>query len=94
MALPNGKAIAPFLQTLAAVARRLPSPQQLQHYLDLCVMLMERTSGLSQRAGCDEDSKAQINAANLEALEREVHAARAASGGRGLIGRASCRERV
>jgi nitric oxide reductase NorD protein len=42
---PNGKAIAPFLQTLAAVARRLPSQQQLQHYLDLCVMLMERTSG-------------------------------------------------
>ena len=42
---PNGKAIAPFLQTLAAVARRLPSQGQLQHYLDLCVMLMERTSG-------------------------------------------------
>jgi nitric oxide reductase NorD protein len=32
---PNGKAITPFLQSLAAVARRLPSRQQLQRYLDL-----------------------------------------------------------
>ena len=30
---PNGKAIAPFLQTLAAVARRLPTHTQLQHYM-------------------------------------------------------------
>ena len=59
----------------------LSSVDLRRHHPDL----MERTSGLSQRAGCDEDSKAQINAANLEALEREVHAARAASGGRGLI---------
>ena len=42
---PNGKAIAPFLQTLAAVARRLPTPAQLQHYMDLCLLLQERTSG-------------------------------------------------
>jgi nitric oxide reductase NorD protein len=42
---PNGKAIAPFLQTLAAVARRLPTPTQLQHYMDLCLLLLERTSG-------------------------------------------------
>jgi hypothetical protein len=42
---PNGKAITPFLQTLAAVARRLPSREQLQHYLDLALELMERTSG-------------------------------------------------
>ena len=42
---PNGKAIAPFLQTLAAVARRLPTPAQLQHYMDLCLLLLERTSG-------------------------------------------------
>jgi hypothetical protein len=41
---PNGKAIAPFLQTLAAVARRLPARQQMQHYLDLTLDLMERTS--------------------------------------------------
>jgi hypothetical protein len=42
---PNGKAITPFLQTLAAVARRLPSREQMQHYLDLTLDLMERTSG-------------------------------------------------
>jgi len=42
---PNGKAIAPFLQTLAAVARRLPTQAQLQHYLDLCQLMLERTSG-------------------------------------------------
>jgi nitric oxide reductase NorD protein len=41
---PNGNAIAPFLQTLAAVARRCRA-RQLQHYLDLCLLLMERTSG-------------------------------------------------
>jgi nitric oxide reductase NorD protein len=41
---PNGKAIAPFLQSLAAIARRLPSQEQLQHYLDLALELMERTS--------------------------------------------------
>lgn len=42
---PNGKAITPFLQSLAAVARRLPTQDQLQHYLDLSLDLMERTSG-------------------------------------------------
>ena len=42
---PNGKAIAPFLQTLAAVARRLQSPEQLQFYLDIARDLMVRTSG-------------------------------------------------
>jgi hypothetical protein len=41
---PNARAIAPFLQALAAVARRLPTPAQLQHYLDLSLLLMERTS--------------------------------------------------
>lgn len=41
---PNSKAIAPFLQSLAAVARRLPTQTQLQHYLDLSQQLMERTS--------------------------------------------------
>jgi nitronate monooxygenase len=59
----------------------LSSVDLRRHHPDL----MERTSGLSQRTGCDDDTKAQINAANLEALAREVHAARAASGGRGLI---------
>lgn len=42
---PNGKAIAPFLQTLAPVARRLQSAEQLQHYLDIVAALMERTTG-------------------------------------------------
>jgi nitronate monooxygenase len=59
----------------------LSSVDLRRHHPDL----MERTSGLSQRTGCDDDTKAQINAANLEALAREVQAARAASGGRGLI---------
>ena len=42
---PNGRAIAPFLQSLAAVARRLPSTEQMQHYLDLSLRTMDRTSG-------------------------------------------------
>lgn len=42
---PNGTAIAPFLQSLAAIARRLPSREQLQHYLDLTLGFMDRTSG-------------------------------------------------
>ena len=47
--------------------------------------LMARTQNLPQRVGCDADSKAQIDAANLEALDREVRAAQAAAGGRGLV---------
>jgi nitric oxide reductase NorD protein len=42
---PNGKAIAPFLQTLAAVARRLQSREQLQFYLEIAGDLMQRTTG-------------------------------------------------
>ncbi len=42
---PNGKAIAPFLQTLAPVARRLQSQEQLQHYLDITLDLKARTTG-------------------------------------------------
>jgi hypothetical protein len=42
---PNAKAITPFLQTLAAVARRLPSRQQLQRYLDLTQEFTARTTG-------------------------------------------------
>ena len=41
---PNSTAIAPFLQTLSAVARRLPTQSQLQHYMDMCLLLQERTS--------------------------------------------------
>ena len=42
---PNGRAIAPFLQTLAPVARRLQSQAQLQHYLDITLDLKARTTG-------------------------------------------------
>ncbi|PKM43749.1 MAG: hypothetical protein CVV05_12855 [Gammaproteobacteria bacterium HGW-Gammaproteobacteria-1] len=42
---PNGKAIAPFLQTLAPVARRQHALEQLQHYLDIALDLMRRTTG-------------------------------------------------
>ncbi|MGC9163144.1 MAG: nitric oxide reductase activation protein NorD [Thiomonas sp.] len=42
---PNGRAIAALLQTLAPVARRLQSTQQLQRYLDIVQDLMERTTG-------------------------------------------------
>lgn len=42
---PNSAAITPFLQTLAAVARRLQSPEQLQRYLDIAIELMTRTTG-------------------------------------------------
>ncbi|MDP2822201.1 MAG: nitric oxide reductase activation protein NorD [Sulfuritalea sp.] len=42
---PNSMAITPFLQTLAAVARRLQSREQLQFYLDIARDLMTRTTG-------------------------------------------------
>jgi nitric oxide reductase NorD protein len=42
---PNGNAITPFLQTLAAVARRLHSQEQMQRYLDITLDFMERTTG-------------------------------------------------
>lgn len=41
---PNGRAIAPLLQTLAAVARRLQTPEQISAYLDLVVDLAQRTT--------------------------------------------------
>lgn len=42
---PNGNAIAPFLQSLGAVARRLQSAEQIENYLDIAHELMTRTSG-------------------------------------------------
>ena len=42
---PNGNAIAPFLQSLAGIARRLPSQEQMQQYLKLTLHFMDRTSG-------------------------------------------------
>jgi len=41
---PNSHAITPFLQTLAAVARRLQSGAQLQFYIDIAHGLMARTT--------------------------------------------------
>ncbi|MFA6595905.1 MAG: hypothetical protein WCT00_06280, partial [Bacilli bacterium] len=42
---PNGRAIAPFLQSLAPVARRLRSVDRLRSYIDIALDLMARTSG-------------------------------------------------
>lgn len=49
--------------------------------------LMERTCGLSAKQGAEADAEAKacIDAANLEALEREIRAAREQSQGRGLV---------
>jgi nitronate monooxygenase len=55
----------------------LSSVDLRRHHPDL----MERTTGL----GMGQDAKDAINAANLVALGREVHAARQRSGGRGLV---------
>ena len=41
---PNSKAITPFLQTLATVARRLQSAEQIEIYIDIALNLMLRTS--------------------------------------------------
>ena len=42
---PNGKAIPPFVQTIAEVARRLGSEDSLQHYIEMLQDMMERTTG-------------------------------------------------
>ncbi len=93
----GGRALLPIVQggmgvgvsahrLAGAVAREggigtLSSVDLRRHHPDL----MARTEGLAARQGQDADTKAQIDAANLEAVEREVKAARAASGGLGLI---------
>lgn len=59
----------------------LSSVDLRRHHPDL----MERTRHLPQRVGMDDDSKAQIDAANIEALHREVRAALTLAGGRGLV---------
>jgi len=41
---PNSKAIAPFLQSLPATARRLPTRDQLSDYLSIALDMMERTT--------------------------------------------------
>ena len=42
---PNSRAIVPFLQTLAAVARRLPATESMRRYVEVMLDLMRRTSG-------------------------------------------------
>jgi len=42
---PNGKAIPPFLNTIAEAARRLGSEEQLKHYIEIINDMMERTTG-------------------------------------------------
>ncbi len=59
----------------------LSSVDLRRHHPDL----MARTQHLPQRVGCDDDTRAQINAANLEAVGREVRAALAIAGGHGLV---------
>ena len=54
--------------TLSAVDAR-------RHHPDL----MARTEGLSSRIGQDEDTRRQVDAANREAVAREIRAAREAS---------------
>ncbi len=52
-----------------------------RHHADL----MAETAPWETRVGEEAEAKARIDAANLVALEREVHAARAIAGGAGLI---------
>ncbi|HEY0817410.1 MAG TPA: nitronate monooxygenase family protein [Rhizobacter sp.] len=47
--------------------------------------LMARTQGLAAQVGREQEAKACIDAANLEALAREIRAAREHSLGRGLV---------
>lgn len=42
---PNGKVIAPFLQTIAEASRRLGSYDSLNRYIDIILGMMERTTG-------------------------------------------------
>lgn len=59
----------------------LSSVDLRRHHPDL----MERTQGLAAQIGREAEAKASIDAANLEALEREIRAARVAATGKGLV---------
>jgi nitronate monooxygenase len=72
--------LAGTVASLGAVGT-LSSVDLRRHHPDL----MERTRGLQARIGMDDDTRAKIDAANLEAVDREVTAARRIAGGRGLI---------
>ena len=93
----GGRALLPIVQggmgvgisahrLAGAVARlggvgTLSSVDLRRHHADL----MEATGPLESRVGFEAEAKAQIDAANLEALAREVRAAREAAQGFGLI---------
>jgi nitronate monooxygenase len=72
----SGHRLAGTVASLGAVGT-LSSVDLRRHYPDL----MERTTGLPQ----DDRAKVAINAANLEAIDREIRAARLLSEGRGLL---------
>jgi nitronate monooxygenase len=72
----SGHRLAGSVAALGGVGT-LSSVDLRRHHPDL----MERTRGL----GMGEAAKRAINDANLEAIDREVAAARARSGGRGLL---------
>ena len=42
---PNGKAIPPFLDTIAVASRRLGSHDHMCHYIDMMLDMMDRTTG-------------------------------------------------
>jgi len=42
---PNGNAIPPFMNTIAEASRRLGSKEQLAHYIEMLMDMMERTTG-------------------------------------------------
>jgi nitronate monooxygenase len=72
----SGHRLAGTVASLGAVGT-LSSVDLRRHYPDL----MARTTGLPQ----DDRAKVAINAANLEAIDREIRAAREISQGRGLL---------
>ncbi len=72
----SGHRLAGTVASLGGVGT-LSSVDLRRHYPDL----MAQTTGLPQ----DERAKVAINAANLEAIDREIRAARELSGGRGLL---------
>jgi nitronate monooxygenase len=76
----SGHRLAGSVAALGGVGT-LSSVDLRRHHPDL----MARTQGLSARVGMDEDTKAVIQQANLEAIDREVAQARALAGGRGLL---------
>jgi len=76
----SAKGLAGSVAALGGVGT-LSSVDLRRHHPDL----MDRTAGLSQQVGHEAEAKAAIDAANLEAVRREVRGARERSQGRGLV---------